>query len=168
MVTLFRRAYQTLGVLLTLNVFLYGTILAPQQVMGPECNAFEGIASSGFRAISTEKQPKRSVQAAMLQTAVEVKRRALVAALDGLIWLLGAPWRPTKSAIRVLTAPIRLVARITFTRLEREDTGSQEIRSFPDLGVGTLATETTVEALGCELGGGLKADKIETYRNSLL
>ena len=154
-VTLSRGAYQTLRVLLTLNVFLHGTILAPQVVMGPECNAFEGIASSGFRAISMEKQPKRSVQAAMLRTAVEVKRRTLMAALDGLIWLLGAPWRLTKSTIRVLTAPIRLVARTMFTRLKREDTDSRETRSFPDFGVWAPATETTVEASGSELDGGL-------------
>ena len=35
--------------LLTLMVLLHGTLLAPQLVMGPECNAFEGIASSAHR-----------------------------------------------------------------------------------------------------------------------
>ena len=135
--TLCNRAYNNPLALLALCVFTHGTLLAPQVVMGPECNAFEGIASSGFRAFCVERKPKRSVQAAMIKHAAEARRELLRGALNGSIWVLGAPVRLTKSALRVLTSPIRLVVNEAIAQITRRDTGSNDARSFPDLGVGT-------------------------------
>ena len=60
-----------LSVLLTLMVFLHGTLLAPQLVMGPECNAFEGIASSAHRDFTWEKDHRWSVKAVTKQVMAE-------------------------------------------------------------------------------------------------
>ena len=135
--------------------------------MGPECNAFEGIASSGFRAFCVERKPKRSVQAAMIKHAAEARRELLRGALNGSIWVLGAPVRLTKSALRVLTSPIRLVVNEAIAQITRRDTGSNDARSFPDLGVGTPAAKTTVEAPRCEISGGLKTEDKEVCRNDI-
>ena len=107
LLTLSRRAYNYPLALLALCVFSHGTLLAPQVVMGPEDNAFEGIASSGFRVFCVEKKPKRSVMASMIKHSAEMRRELLRGALNGSIWALGAPVRLTKSALRVLTSPIR-------------------------------------------------------------
>jgi hypothetical protein len=168
LLTLSRRAYNYPLALLALCVFSHGTLLAPQVVMGPEGNAFEGIASSGFRAFCVERKPKRSVMASMIKHSAEMRRELLRGALNGSIWALGAPVRLTKSALRVLTSPIRLVANEVIAQITRRDTGSNDARSFPDLGVGTPATETIVEASRCELSGGLKTEKNEPCRNELL
>ena len=55
-----------------------------------------------------------------------------------------------------------------YAQITRRDTGSNDARSFPDLGVGTPAARTTVEASRCELSGGLKTEKKEPCRNEFL
>ena len=52
--------------------------------------------------------------------------------------------------------------------ITRRDTGSNDARSSPDLGIETPEIETTEEASRCELGGGLKTEKNEPCRNELL
>ena len=53
--------------LITLMVLLHGTLLAPQLVMAPECNAFEGNASSAHRDFTLGKDHRWSAKAVTKQ-----------------------------------------------------------------------------------------------------
>ena len=156
-----------LSVLLTLGVSLYGTILAPQLVMGPGCNAFEGIASSAYRDFTWEKEPKRSVKAAMLRVTVKARSMVCEAMVNGLIWLLETLYRVAKIAFRALKIPIRWATNSMNHWCSSENQSLTNPRSFPDLGVGTPAAKTTVEAPRCEISGGLKTEDKEVCRNDI-
>ena len=156
-----------LSVLLTLGVSLYGTILAPQLVMGPGCNAFEGIASSAYRDFTWEKEPKRSVKAAMLRVTVKARSMVCEAMVNGLIWLLETLYRVAKIAFRALKIPIRWATNSMNHWCSSENQSLTNPRSFPDLGVGTPASDQVVGAAGCERNTGLEAEEIKTCKNKI-
>ena len=157
----------TLTVLLTLCVFLHGTLLAPQLVMGPECNAFEGIASSGFREFSWEKEPTKKAQAALKRVAAKARSMMLTTMFYGLIWLPMAPFKVAKIALTMLMMPLKMVWKTMRREGSVKNNSSTGTRSSPDLGAGTPATGPVEEAAEYEPMDVLKTENCNDCRNAI-
>ena len=95
---------KALSALLTLIVLLHGTLLAPQLVMGPECNAFEGIASSSHRDFTWGKDHRWSAKAVTKQVMADGGKLMFRGIMNGVLWPCMTPFIVAEIAFRALSA----------------------------------------------------------------
>ena len=155
-------------VMLTACVFLYGIHLTDQLVMGPVQQDFEGIASSFQQPSPQEKKPTRKVLEAMQQAAAKWRTWWILGALGGALWAPRTAYRSVEGLGNVMMKPIRWYLQPSENVELRVHTGPQGPVRFTDLGVGTPATETKVEAPGGEPSGGLEAEMTDKVQQDLL
>ena len=153
--------------LLTLMVLLHGTLLAPQLVMGPECNAFEGIASSAHRDFTWEKDHRWSAKAVTKQVMADGGKLMFRGIMNGVLWLCMTPFIVAKIAFRALKIPIGWVSNSMNHWCSSEDKCLRGPMVFSDHGVGTPAPDQAVEAAGCKRNAGIKTDELKGCREEL-
>ena len=148
-------------------VLLHGTLLAPQLVMGPGCNAFEGIASSARRDFTWEKDHRWSVKVVARHVMADGEKAMFRGIMNGVLWLCMTPFIVAKIAFRALKIPIGWVSNSMNHWCSGEDKCLRGSMVFSDRGVGATAPDQAVEAAGCKRNAGIKTDELKGCREEL-
>ena len=151
----------------TLMALLHGTLLAPQLVAGPECNAFEGIASSAHRGFTWEKDHRWSVKAVTKQVMADGGKPMFRFVMNGVLWLCTTPFIVAKMAFRALKIPIGWVSNSINHWCSSENKCLRGTMAFSDHGVETPTPDQAVEAAGCKRNAGSKTDEFKECREEL-